>query len=71
MQNLSFVISPLKIFHEFCKQVVGLEAAQLRKEEAVRRHFRLGSMAQSLLQRAPCGAANQNNLLLLNSISKP
>jgi len=46
---------PVEIFHEFCKQVVGLEAAQVRKEEAVKRHFRLSCVAQSLLQRSPCG----------------
>jgi hypothetical protein len=42
-----------EIFHEFAKQVTGLEAAQVRKEEAVTRHFRLSCIAQSLLQRAP------------------
>ena len=41
-----------EIFHEFGKQVTGLEAAQVRKEEAVTRHFRLSCVAQSLLQRA-------------------
>jgi hypothetical protein len=40
-------------FHEFGKQVTGLEAAQVRKEEAVTRHFRLSGVAQSLLQRVP------------------
>jgi hypothetical protein len=42
-----------EVFHEFGKQVTGLEAAQVRKEEAVTRHFRLSCVAQSLLQRAP------------------
>ena len=32
-----------EVFHEFDKQVCGMEAAQVRKEEAVIRHFRLGS----------------------------
>jgi hypothetical protein len=41
------------IFHEFSKQVTGLEAAQGRKEEAVARHCRLRGVAQSLVQRAP------------------
>src|SRR5207302_10355335 len=45
------------IFHEFGKQVTGLEAAQVRKEEAVRRHFRLGCVAQSLLQQAPASGS--------------
>jgi len=40
-------------FHEFAKQGTGLEAAQVRKEEAVTRHFRWSGVAQSLLQRAP------------------
>jgi hypothetical protein len=35
------------------KQVCGLESAQVRKEEAVTRHFRLSGVAQSLVQRAP------------------
>jgi hypothetical protein len=42
-----------EIFHEFGKQVTGLESAQLRKEEAVTRHFRLSCVAQSMVQRAP------------------
>jgi hypothetical protein len=42
-----------EIFHEFGKQVSGLESAQVRKEEAVNRHFRLSCVAQSLVQRAP------------------
>ena len=42
-----------EIFHEFGKQVTGLEAAQVRKEEAVKRHFRLSCVAQSIVQRAP------------------
>jgi hypothetical protein len=43
---------PSEIFHEFSKQVTGLEAAQVRKEEAVTRHFRLSCVAQSFVQRA-------------------
>ena len=39
-----------EIFHEFSKQVTGLEAAQVRKEGAVQRHFRLSCVAQSLVQ---------------------
>jgi hypothetical protein len=41
-----------EVFHEFGKQVCGLESAQVRKEEAVTRHFRLSCVAQSLVQRA-------------------
>jgi hypothetical protein len=46
-----------EIFHEFAKQVWGLEAAQVRQEEAVTRPFRLRCVAQSLLQRAPAVAS--------------
>jgi hypothetical protein len=44
-----------EIFHEFGKQIVGMESAQLREEEAVKRHFRLSCVAQSFLQRASVG----------------
>ena len=47
----------VEIFHEFGKQVTGLEAAQVRKEEAVKRHFRLSCVAQSLLQQAPASGS--------------
>ena len=46
-----------EIFHEFGKQMCGLEAAQVRKEEAVKRHFRLRGVAQSLLQQAPASGS--------------
>jgi len=46
-----------EIFHEFAKQVTVLEAAQVRKEEAVTRLFRLSCVAQSLLQRTPASGA--------------
>ena len=42
-----------EVFHEFSKQGCGLEAAQVRNEEAVNRHLRLSCLAQSILQRAP------------------
>jgi hypothetical protein len=42
-----------ELFHEFGKQCTGLEAAQVRKEEAVTRHFRLNCVAQSIFQRVP------------------
>jgi hypothetical protein len=41
-----------EVFHEFTKQVTGLESSQVRKEEAVKRHFRLSCVSQSLIQRA-------------------
>jgi hypothetical protein len=40
-----------EMFHEFGKQCTGFESAQVRKEEAVSRHFRLSCVAQSILQR--------------------
>jgi hypothetical protein len=46
-----------EIFHEFGKQVCGWEAAQVRKEEAVNRHFRLSCVAQSLLQGTPASGS--------------
>jgi hypothetical protein len=46
-----------EIFHEFGKQVCGLETAQVRKEEAVKRHFRLSCVAPSLLQQAPASGS--------------
>ncbi|MEP0819963.1 MULTISPECIES: hypothetical protein [Trichocoleus] len=38
----------------FALQVAGFEAAQVRNQEAVKRHFRLSCLAQSLLQQATC-----------------
>jgi hypothetical protein len=46
-----------EIFPEFGTQVCGLETAQVRKEEAVKRHFRLSCVAQSLLQQAPASGS--------------
>jgi hypothetical protein len=46
-----------EVFHEFDKQVCDIEAAQVRKEEAVTRHFRLRGVAQSLIQCAPAVAS--------------
>lgn len=40
-----------EVFHEFGKQITGLEAAQVRNEESVKKHFRLSCVAQSVLQR--------------------
>ena len=41
---------PCELFHEFSKQSAGFEEAQVRKEEAVKRHVRLSCVAQTLLQ---------------------
>lgn len=46
-----------EVFPEFSKQGTGLEAAQVRNEEAVKRHFRLSCLAQSMLQRVPTVAS--------------
>lgn len=44
---------PCEVFHEFTKGICGLESAQLRNEDAVKRHISLSCLAQSLLQDAP------------------
>jgi hypothetical protein len=49
-----------EVFHEFSKQGTGLEAAQVRNEEAVTRHLRLSCLAQSLLQRTPTVASTSD-----------
>jgi hypothetical protein len=46
-----------ELFHEFSKQESGLEAAQVRNAEAVKRHLRLSCLAQSVLQRTPAVAS--------------
>jgi hypothetical protein len=46
-----------EVFPEFSKQGTGLEAAQVRNEEAVKRHLRLSCLAQSMLQRTPAIAS--------------
>lgn len=49
---------PVETFHQFAKQLTGFEAAQLRNEEAVKRHFCLSCVAQSVLQQASCSGQN-------------
>lgn len=44
-------------FHEFAKQGCGFESAQVRNEEAVKRHFCLSCLSQSLIQRASCSSS--------------
>jgi hypothetical protein len=46
-----------EIFHEFGKHVTGFESSQVRNEEAVKRHFRLSCVAQSLLQQITAPAS--------------
>jgi hypothetical protein len=53
----------IEIFHEFAKQVTGFESAQVRNEEAVKRHFRLSCVAQRrALVGFPDGLARQDSL---------
>ena len=40
-----------EVFHEFGKQITGLESAQLRNEDAVKKQLRLSCVAQSALSR--------------------
>lgn len=56
----------VEVFHEFGKQVTGLESAQVRKEEAVKRHFRLSCIAQSVIQRAPAVASKSERFEFAN-----
>jgi hypothetical protein len=55
-----------EVFHEFSKQGCGLEAAQVRNEEAVNRHLRLSCLAQSLLQRTPTIASTSEQFAFAN-----
>jgi hypothetical protein len=41
----------VEVFHEYCKQVTGLESSQVRNEESVKRQSRLSCVSQSLVQR--------------------
>jgi len=54
----------VEIFHEFSKQLVGFESAQLRNEEAVKRHFCLSCVAQSVLQQASCSGGKSERFNL-------
>ena len=44
----------IEVFHEFSKQLTGFESAQVRNEQAVKRHFALSCVAQSFVQNASC-----------------
>ena len=55
----------IEIFHEFSKQLVGFESAQLRNEEAVKRHFCLSCVAQSVLQQASCSGRKSERFNLV------
>lgn len=55
-----------EIFHEFTKQVTGLESAQVRNEQAVKRHLCLSCLAQSLLQRCTAQGGKSERFLFAN-----
>ena len=55
------------IRHHIGKQVCGLEAVQVRKEEAVKRHFRLSFVAQSLLQQSPAAESETEKFMFSHS----
>ena len=55
----------VEIFHEFSKQLVGFESSQLRNEEAVKRHFCLSCVAQSILQQASCSGRKSERFNLV------
>ena len=55
-----------EIFHQFCKQVAGFESAQVRNEEAVKRHFRISCIAQSILGQAACRGKNLEKFAFAN-----
>ncbi len=48
-----------EIFHEFGKPITGMESAQHREEEGVKRHVRLSCLAQSLLRQVICQGQHQ------------
>jgi hypothetical protein len=58
-----------EIFHECGKQVTGLEAAQGRKEAAVKRHCRLSGVAQSLVPRAPASGAETERFAFAKGVA--
>jgi len=58
---------PVEVFHEFAKQETGLESAQVRNEEAVKRHFCLSCVAQSLLQRVSCAGGKSEKFKFAKS----
>jgi hypothetical protein len=57
---------PVETFHQFAKQLTGFEDAQLRNEEAVKRHFCLSCVAQSVLQTTRCCGQNSERFNFAN-----
>lgn len=62
---------PVETFHEFSKQLVGFEDAQLRNEEAVKRHFCLSCVAQSALQQASCSGQKSERFDFTDNHEQP
>ena len=55
-----------EIFHEFGKQIIGLESSQVRNEESVKRHIRLSCVSQSFIQRASAGESKSERYEFAN-----
>jgi hypothetical protein len=62
---------PVETFHEFSKQLAGFEDAQLRNEEAVKRHFCLSCVAQSALQQASCSGQKSERFDFADEAQQP
>lgn len=62
---------PVETFHEFSKQLAGFEDAQLRNEEAVKRHFCLSCVAQSALQNASCSGQKSERFDFADNHEQP
>ena len=62
---------PVETFHQFAKQLTGFEDAQLRNEEAVKRHFCLSCVAQSVLQQASCSGQNSERFNFADNHEQP
>jgi hypothetical protein len=62
---------PVETFHQFAKQLTGFEDAQLRNEEAVKRHFCLSCVAQSALQQASCSGQKSERFNFADNHEQP
>jgi hypothetical protein len=62
---------PVETFHEFSKQLAGFEDAQLRHEEAVKRHFCLSCVAQSALGQASCSGQKSERFDFADATQQP
>ena len=62
---------PIETFHQFAKHLTGFEDAQLRNEEALKRHFCLSCVAQSVLQDASCSGQNSERFDFAQSHEQP